>query len=238
MAGALMRVLVTRPAEEGERLAQLMRERGHEPILSPAIDIHFENGPELSLDGVQAILVTSANCVRALAARTTQRNVPVFAVGPQTAQAASAAGFVAVRDANGDSDALAQRICQWASPRGGPLIYAAGDAATDDLVSRLRQQGFNVEVRQLYRTSERATLSDAAAAALGSERVDAVMLFSPRSARAFLGQVVRAGLQKECRKLQGLCISPAVADALHSLHFAGIRVASQPNRDSMLDLLV
>ena len=104
VASWLMRILVTRPAEEGERFAKLLRARGHEPILSRAIDIQFEDGPGLSLEGAQAILVTSANGVRALVRRTKKRNVPLFVVGPQTAEAAHMAGFVSVRDAKGDSN--------------------------------------------------------------------------------------------------------------------------------------
>jgi uroporphyrinogen-III synthase len=232
-----MRVLVTRPVGEGERLAQLLRERGHEPILSPALDVHFADGPELSLDGAQAIVATSANAVRALAGRTEEREIPVFAVGPQTTEAARTAGFAMVRGANGDSRALAQKVSQWTPPGAGKLFYAAGDASTDDLVNALSQQGFYVEVMRFYRATERATLSDAAATGLRSENIDAVMLYSPRSARVFLQQVVRAGLQKQCGKIIALCISRAVAEALRLLPFADIRIAAQPNRDAMLDLL-
>ncbi|HEX3942838.1 MAG TPA: uroporphyrinogen-III synthase [Rhizomicrobium sp.] len=232
-----MRILVTRPAEEGERLARLLRERGHESILSPAMDIQLEDGPDLSFETAQAILVTSANGVRALAQRTRKRNVPLFVVGPQTAEAARSAGFVSVRDAKGDSRVLAQNVRQWAFPGGGSLVYAAGDAITDDLVCTLLQQGFDVEVLRLYRANERAMLSDTAAAGLASDAIDAVMLFSPRSARAFVRQVLRAGLQKNCEKILALCISPAAAAALFPLHFAHIQIAAEPNRNSMLDML-
>jgi uroporphyrinogen-III synthase len=237
MASRLMRILVTRPKEEGERLATLLRERGHEPILSATMDIQLEDGPDLSLENTKAILVTSANGVRALARRTRNRDVPLFVVGPQTAEAARAAGFISVRDAKGDSKILAQSVREWTAPGGGSLVYAAGDAMTDDLVSTLSGQGFDVEVLRLYRTRERETLSNAAAAALASDVIDAVMLFSPRSARIFVRQVLRADLQRNCERVAGLCISPAIAAALFPLHFAHVQIAAQPNRDSMLDLL-
>lgn len=232
-----MRVLVIRPAEDGEHLTQLLRERGHEPILSPALDIHFEGGPCLSLAGAQAIVATSANGVRALAGRTEERKIPVFAVGPQTAEAAHTAGFAVVRDAHGDSKTLAEKVSQWTSAGDGKLLYATGDVSADDFVNQLLQQGFHVEVLRLYRTIERAALSDAAAAALRSENIDTAMFFSPRSARVFVNQVIRAGLEKECGKVGAMCISTAAANALRSLRFSDIRVAAQPNRGSILDLL-
>jgi uroporphyrinogen-III synthase len=232
-----MRILVTRPAAEAERLAQRLRDLGHEPILSPAMDIHFENGPELPFGGVQVILVTSANAVRALARRTEQREIPVFAVGPQTAEVARAAGFAIVQNANGDSNALARKVADRVSPCAGKLLYVTGDISSGFIRNELSQAGFHIEVLQLYRMSERVALSEAAMAALDSGTVDAVMLFSPRSARAFVQQVVRAGLQNQCEKLGALCISPAVAEALDPLCFAKVRVAAHPNRDSMLDIL-
>jgi len=232
-----MRILVTRPAEEGERLARLLRERGHEAILSPAMDIQLKDGPDLSFETTKAILVTSANGVRALARRTGSRHVPLFVVGPQTAEAARAAGFVSVRDAKGDSKILVQSVREWMSPGGGSLAYAAGDTIADDLVSTLSGQGFDVEMLRLYRTREREALSDAATAALASDAIDAVMLFSPRSARIFVRQVLRADLQRNCERAAVLCISPAIAAALFPLHFAHVQIAAQPNRDSILDLL-
>lgn len=232
-----MRILITRPMEAGEHLAQLLQERGHEAVLSPAIDVHFEDGPDILLGSAQAILVTSANGVHALARRTKQRDLPLFAVGPQTAQAARAAGFGMVRDAGGDAEALAQSVCQMASPSGGLLLHVTGDTATDNLVPILSQQGFKVEVLRLYRTSERETLSEAAAGALASGSIDAAMLFSPRSARAFVQQVLRAGLRKNCETIVALCIGAAAADALAPLRFAAIHIAAQPNREAMLALL-
>src|SRR5436305_2041572 len=66
LAVRLMRVLATRAEEENARLAALLRDHGHEPLLSPLTRIRLFDGPELALDSVQAILVTSANGLRAL----------------------------------------------------------------------------------------------------------------------------------------------------------------------------
>ncbi|MGH6873042.1 MAG: uroporphyrinogen-III synthase, partial [Rhizomicrobium sp.] len=95
-------MLVTRPAGDGEATAEKLKALGHDPILAPLIDIQFRDGGEIALDGVQAILATSANGVRAIARRTPRRDVALFAVGRQTAAAARAARFARVRSADGD----------------------------------------------------------------------------------------------------------------------------------------
>ena len=232
-----MRILITRPEEDAQRLAELLRARGHEPILSPLMEIRFLDGPKILLDGVQANLVTSANGIRALARRTRRREIPVFAVGPQTAAAARDAGFIVVKDAQGDALALADAVPKWAAASGGVLVHVAGRERTGDLAGRLSQAGFQVRTEILYEAVPAESLSTAAIDAIRSGKLDAFMLFSPRSARTFVRCVAQAHLKTSCRKLVALCISDPTADATAPLAFAQTRVAKRPNLDAMLSLL-
>ena len=88
-----MKILVTRPTLDGEETARLLALRGHEALPAPLLTTQFLDGPEVMLEGVQAILATSANGMRALARRTSRRDMVVFAVGPQTAAEAQHQGF-------------------------------------------------------------------------------------------------------------------------------------------------
>src|SRR6266576_2292959 len=83
-----MRLLVTRPHDDAVSFAELLRARGHIPIVAPIMDVRPHDGPPIALEGVQALLATSANGVRALTLRTRKRNIALYAVGPQTAEAA------------------------------------------------------------------------------------------------------------------------------------------------------
>jgi uroporphyrinogen-III synthase len=232
-----MRVLITRPEEDAERLAEELRVRGHEPIVSPLMTIHYLDGPEVSLQGIQAVVATSANGIRALMRRTANRDVSIFAVGPQTAAAARAAGFAQTRNAGGDAASLSNAIREWADPKAGPLLHVAGQERGGGLAQSLAEAGFSVEVQVLYAAIESEQFSPAALAALSARAVDAVMLFSPRSARLFVERIRRVGLQARCFEMVALCISKAVAGPLHGLPFRTIRVAHRPDQESMLALL-
>ncbi|HEY4113115.1 MAG TPA: uroporphyrinogen-III synthase [Rhizomicrobium sp.] len=232
-----MRVLVTRPIEDAERTAAALREHGHDAILSPLLEIRFLDGPGISLDGVQAVLATSANGVRALARRNQRRDLPAFAVGPQTALAARAAGFADVRDAGGNADALTETVSRWLDPREGSLLHASGRHRKDNLAAALEASGFTVRTEFLYEAVPATGLSPDAQAAFGAGELDAVMLFSPRSAATFAAIVQRNGLSSPCRNLVALCISRETDAALAPLSFRENRVAKRPNQDSMLDLL-
>jgi uroporphyrinogen-III synthase len=228
-----MRVLITRPAEDAARAAARLAALGHEAVIVPLLAISLLGGPEVPLDGVQAILATSANGVRALARRTPRRDVPLFAVGPQTAETAQAAGFATVRNAQGDERALAAAACAWARPERGKLLHVTGAERKRSLAARLEAEGFTVEIRALY---EVAAVSPAPAGlrdALG--KVDAALFYSPHSAEVFRDCVREAG--GDTARLIAACISKGTADALQPLAFREIRIAAEPNQQALLDCL-
>jgi uroporphyrinogen-III synthase len=189
------------------------------------------------LTGVQAILATSANGVRALARRTGRRDLPVFAVGPQTAQAARALGFNQVRSADGDAVALAQAVPSWTSPKAGPLLHAAGADAPGKLADALTASGFQVRSEILYDVIAVDELSTNATAEIAANRIDAVLLFSPRSARAFVQRLNEAGLTEHATRMIAGCISQATASALAPLTMKEVRIAARPNQESLLNCL-
>src|ERR1700686_4211230 len=87
-----LRALVTRPRAEAESLAEALAARGIDAIIEPLLEIHYRSEPPPDLAGVQAVLCTSANAVRALARLTGERAVPLFAVGEASAARARDAG--------------------------------------------------------------------------------------------------------------------------------------------------
>ncbi|MDE2012886.1 MAG: uroporphyrinogen-III synthase [Alphaproteobacteria bacterium] len=232
-----MRVLVTRPLEDAERTATELQARGHQTVLAPLMDIRFRPGPELALGGVQAILVTSANGVRALAGRSKRRDLPVFAVGPQSAEVARKEGFADVKSANGDAVALAEAVKGWARPEAGALFHAAGAQTKGDLAARLSAAGFTVQSEAVYEAVPAEALPPPASAALADGGIDAVLLYSPRSARTLVACLKRAGLAETARGLIACCISKAAAEALGGLPFKAVRSAAHPDQNGLFALL-
>ena len=232
-----MKILVTRPIEDAERTAALLEARGHYVLVAPLLEIRFADGPEIAFDGVQAILATSANGVRALARRSTRRDVPVFAVGPQTAEAARSAGFDPVKSADGDAVALADAVKGWAGPSAGALLHPAGAQTKGGLADALTAAGYAVQSLVLYTAEPVTDLPRDAAEAIRSGGLDAVLLFSPRSARSFVAAVSAAGLGEACRGIDALCISAATAAALAPLGFRRVAVAAHPDQDGVFALL-
>lgn len=237
MARALMRVLVTRPQHDALETAALLKTRGHDALIAPLLSVTCRDGPALDLSGVQAILATSANGIRALARRTGRRDLPIYAVGPQTAQTAREAGFHHVKNADGDAKTLAKAVPGWIVAGEGILLHASGSEGDGALAKELSAAGFRIRTENLYDVAAMEALPAIARDALSNAGLDAVLLYSPRSARVFCDLVVRAGLEGAATRLIGVCISRAAAVHLAALKMHDIRVAERPNQLSLLDCL-
>ena len=231
-----MRILVTRPLEDGIEIAARLAERGHQALLAPLLEPRFHDGPMLEegteLDQVQALLASSANGIRAFIRRSARRDLPVFAVGPQTAQEALKAGFGDVRSADGDAKALAEAAQRWASPQ-GVLLHICAQDAPGTLAESLGARGYEVRRCSLYEIEPAKSLSPEAIDALRTGALEAAMFFSPRTARIFGALADALPIQR----LTAFCISPATAQALEPLRFAQVAVAARPNQDAMLALV-
>jgi uroporphyrinogen-III synthase len=230
-----MRILITRPQQDAARFAELLQARGHEPLCAALLSVRFFDGPELTFEGVSAVLVTSANGVRALARRTRERDLPLFAVGPQTADAARVAGFEKIECSDGDAATLAEAMLDWVKPEDGVLLHAASADTEGRLKTLLAEEGYRVAVQMLYEVVPIHKLPDSAREALVNKALDAAVVFSTNSALALHDCIERAGLTEACRSMVAVCISKVAAEALLTLPFRSVVVAEKPNQNAMLD---
>ena len=196
-----MRVWVTRAQPHADETAARLRALGHDPLVAPLLEVRPLPTP-IELEGVAALAFTSRNGVAAFAARTSQRGWPVFAVGDATAAAARAAGFTRVRSAAGDVDALAQLIAREGVD--GVLLHPGAAEPAGDLAGALA----GVEMRSvaLYETVMLPPVAEAVAA---WPELGAVLIHSPRAARALAAAALSPGPRV-------LCISSAAAEPLHA----------------------
>src|SRR4051794_38382673 len=131
-----MRLLVTRPEPDNARTAAALRAKGHEVVLAPLLHIEAVAGADLGAPPWAAILLTSANGVRAVAdhpRRAELLALPVLAVGRSSADAAPAARFARVNSADGDAEALARLAAGRFTGTRQPLLYLAGQDRSGEL---------------------------------------------------------------------------------------------------------
>ncbi|GAB4149788.1 MAG: uroporphyrinogen-III synthase [Sphingomonadales bacterium] len=231
-----MQVLITRPRPQAEALARKLRRAGHRPLIAPVLRIELASrAPDWG--AVDGLLLTSAQAARALAKMPgLARDLPVFAVGAKTAQAARAAGFGAVWAARGDAASLARLVRDHAGAKAGwHLAHACGEVTRSHALDDLAEGGIRVSRHVVYRAVAVQRLPRAAGQALAAGAVDWLLLYSPRSAEIFFSLVEQAGLSATIAELRIGCLSAAVAAAIGARRVGQIVVASEPSEPSLLN---
>lgn len=218
-------------------MATALAARGIAAIVEPLIQIHYHSHEAVDLDGVQAVLCTSANGVRALARASGKRGVRLFAVGDATAGRALAEGFDVVESAGGNVGDLARLTAARLRPQDGRLLHVAGGAAAGDLGGALRAQGFSVDRCVLYEARAAAALSPAAVDALRIRALDFALFFSPRTASIFVKLAGSAGVAAYCERVTAVSISRAADTAVAALNWRRRRIAERPSQPALLDAL-
>lgn len=234
-----MKLLITRPEETADRLADKLTHAGHEVIISPLIHIEFRETYSLSnpisLDGVQAFVVTSANGVRGLERVTTNRTLPLFAVGDKSATIAKQAGFQTVHSADGNVDALGALILKTGQQTDGIFLHAGGARLAGDLKDLLTNVGFKYHREILYDAVDATVLDKDAKSALEDGSLDGILLFSPHTATVFKSIVEQQGLLAHLKGVTAWCLSNNTAKVIIQLPFGKRFVAVKPTETSLLE---
>lgn len=231
-----MRLLLTRPATDATRTAAALRARGHEPVLVPLLDIEIVPDADLGAGPWTAILVTSANAVRAIAGHRRHgelHGIAVFTVGERSAQAMRDAGFANVTSAGGNVTDLARLVARRMTPP-ARLLYLAGEERSGDLAGLLRARSFAVDTALVYRAVINQTQH---AAAAFTDGIDGVLHFSRRSAEAYLAAARATGLLETALETPiHYCLSARVAEPLRLAGAVRLHIAARADEAALLDL--
>jgi uroporphyrinogen-III synthase len=191
-----------------------------------------------------AVIVTSANALRGIESHLAGHRLlklPLFAVGEHSAAAARRVGFGKVISADGDAAAL--RDCVLASvqakelTKAGTLLYLAGADLARDLAGELGEHGFSVVTHTTYRMMPVSSLPPEAGEAFAAHRIEAVLHYSRRSARAFLEATRTAGVEISALAIPQCCISDAVASVVRDAGATQVMVARSPHENALFEVL-
>jgi uroporphyrinogen-III synthase len=239
-----MAVLVTRPHPDAEATASALRAKGLEVLLAPMLrfePVAFHDDADAHYG---AVIVTSANALRGIEphlAGSRLLRLPLFAVGAHTAAAAQSAGFANVIPASGDAAGL--RDCVLAGvkakelKKASTLLYLAGADLARDLAGELGERGFTVVTHTTYRMIPVPNLPREARDAFAASRIEVVLHYSRRSARAFLEAARAGGVEISALAIPQCCISGAVALVVRDAGAAQVAVAASPDEMALFEAL-
>lgn len=229
------RIVVTRAAEQARDLVARLESMGAIVLLFPAVSFSEPaNTADLdrairSLAGFDWILFTSANAARFLAARCRKLGVDpglrgncrCAAVGPATATAAAAEGFLVDHVAQEFTGAaLAHELSS--ALAGRRILLPRSDRARRDLPEALSTAGAEVVEVVAYHTGGVGAVDPEVMRAVRDADVDVICFFSPSAVENLRADLGEAHLSRLGTRVALAVVGPVTAAALRS---AGLRVA-------------
>jgi uroporphyrinogen-III synthase len=208
---------------------------GWQAYAMPALRIEPIMGAMLPLAHTQAILLTSGQAIAALAGRV-RHDMPILTVGTVTARRGRDAGFTDVTAAAGTAADLADLARRRLDPAAGALLLATAPTYGRDLAAGLRQAGFRVSRRCVYRVRPTGAPDAPVQRALTDGTLDAALFYSAETARQFLRHLP-AGGRAALRGIRAIAISESTQAVLSSAPWRTIQVAARPDQAAILDRL-
>ncbi len=235
-------IVVTRPKDQGEEFAQILKSLGARVVFIPTIQIT----PPSSWDQCDAVIdtihtydgfiVTSVNAVRFFFRRLDERrgrtfraalkNKAFYAVGSKTGEALSGEGMMpTVFSEVYDSRSLAEAVVKLPL-RGKRLLFPKGNLADGEVSAELRTHGATVDEVVVYDTvAPRDKDAKFIRDSLVQETIDVITFFSPSSVRNLLTSVER--------EILASCVFAAIgsttAEAFGEFGFKAGIVAPKPS---------
>lgn len=234
----MTRVLVTRPEPSAAEFSSLLDRAGFETLIAPMTKYVAKEADFSDLDSFDAAVLTSPQGATLFGAAIDDREKLIFAVGDATAEAAKRAGFKNVFSAKGDGRQIAELIGKKKEELHlQKLLHPCGEDTAMDLSVLLAPMGLVLERRVLYKAEFLQSLPDAAYGALKDGKIDAVTLFSARTAANFIRLLQERELRGQSARMDAICISDRVAAEIKDIPWRSIRVARRPTTDAMIAAL-
>lgn len=247
-----LRVIVTRPQAQAQRLAELIQEHGGESWIRPLIQIEFSDEktlmPQFSrLLAADVWIATSANGVRALGRllQSSGRDAATlpsgFVVGEQTRKAAALSGLRAHVPAgvNTATDLARELVRMFAGQPQRHIICLEGDRSDGQIRHRLREQGHLVERWVMYRTLAAEVHASAWTPCLiGPDADQTALVFYSPSAVFALSAACHAALLRPPRRALCVCVGETTAGWCNANDISVDAVASRPADDAVCAALI
>lgn len=237
-----MHILITRPQDKANILANYLHQLGHEVTIDSLI--HVMPLPPTSVklptfSSYEAIVTTSQQSIHCLATLTSERNFPLWCVGTESAKIAKDLGFQVIHTAEGSAEDLVAKLIKTRyAPSQKPYLHLSGDVVRWDVAQTLQDKGINAERLIVYSTHESKAFLPETQNSLKARTMDAVLFYSPRTAEVFKKICQSNDMETYCSSLSAICLSNAIKEEIQEMPWKNIRVAKKTTTDDLLMTLI
>ncbi len=232
----MKKVLITRPADVAQKMADRLVSNGIECVLDPMlIPVRADNVVFMDRHAEDGFIFTSPRAVEYFCDLSFQVNfdMPAYCVGEKTAQKAKDRGFENVTAGPGGSADLAKLIMEKAEP-GARLMHPCGEHVEDNFYETLKEDGFIVAPLQVYRMDRAPRMQEDALVSIRTGDISSVVFFSKRTAAAFAALAEEHGVMDHMHDVNAICISDPVTEALKFADWKKILVSDEKTENGLI----
>ena len=210
-----MNIIFTRPLIDTEDLMMNFFSSGHKVIHMPTLSITSANMKPINTNDYDGLIFTSANAVRFLKLKNSEKNTKCFCVGNLTERSLRLKGFNNTIAASGTVNALKNIIIN-SEKSIKNLAYLCGDVISYELDKELMREGFNVSKIVNYTSDKITVLNKESMDLIKKYPANIALIYSKRSAESFDEIVRKYSLAELMTHCVVMCISKKIEEFLKS----------------------
>ena len=235
-----MYVLLTRPKNESEELAEELFKFGMQVIIDPLLLITKMDGWEreyntIKKNEIALIIFTSSNAIREFSSYEKARNFDIAVVGRKSEFVAKNLGYKNIQVADGSALSLYSLMKE--EKRNGKILYVAGDSVTLEIADKLNEVGVAAKKIVVYKSSSALNLSHQTMQLLIENKINSAIFFSTKTAQTFVDLVKNGAIKFDLSSTKVFALSEKIAKVVSSLSWYKIYIANDTTSESVISLI-
>jgi uroporphyrinogen-III synthase len=196
------KILITRPKNLSEQIAQKLAKKNIESVIQPLFQIvEIDDLNPVNLQP-QAIIITSSASICALEKLGIRKTIPILSVGEVTSSNLKKIGYNNILSASNSASSLLELSLEKLNKNSGEIIYLSGELITLDLASKLQEKGFKARRIITYTTEEIKEFSLETIDKIKKYEIKEVWLYSKNSTKIFHKLIKKHNLVEYLDKLK------------------------------------
>ena len=217
-----MHILLTRQLEDCTNLMTRFVGLGHMVSHLPLLNIEKVLYDQKIINDCKAIIFTSANAIKFLDTKETNKKIKCFCVGLATEKKAKSVGFQNIISAEGNVRNLKELILQNFVPSEGSIVYVSGEIISSDLDQQLINEGFFIKRIINYKSTHNKNFDSNFIDKLKSNIPDIVYIYSYNSALSFLNFIKNEKIESFWMNTNLMCMSEKTSSILNEIKWKKI----------------
>ena len=229
-----MHILLTRPLDDCSEMILKFKSLGHKVSHLPLLSIEKVDHKKINFDNFGGIIFTSANAVKFLDLKKTDKKIKCFCVGSATEKKTRSKGFQNTVAAEGNVSNLKELIIQNYEDKQKQLLYISGETISIDLDKQLEKEGYNIHRVINYRVNHNQKFDENFVKELKLNMPDIVYLYSQNSASSFLNFIKTYQIENLWMNTNLMCIGEKTSSILNEIKWKKIFLFSPGEEEFLL----